>query len=110
MYAEIAVVRGAVKTEVDAEGNGRPGRIFATAVKAYLANFISVNIHLPLSEALPTLFAGFVFNFSKIFSDWDLDARAMVAMGRYGKWRTTIFYNGQRVIVPLREMQHKERK
>lgn len=36
MDTEIPVVGRAIETEVDAEGDGRPGGIFRAAIKAYL--------------------------------------------------------------------------
>ena len=35
---KIAVVRGAVETEVDAERNGGPRRVFGSAIEAHLVN------------------------------------------------------------------------
>ena len=39
VYTEVAVVGGAVETQVDAERDGRPGGVLGTAVEADLIGF-----------------------------------------------------------------------
>ena len=75
MDTQVPVVGRAIKTEVYAEGDGRPGRVFRATVEAYLRG------QLPRKRFLRgwahTLFAGFVLSFSKIF--WDCALVALMA-------------------------------
>lgn len=85
VYTKVAVVRGTVQTQVDAERNRRPSRILLSAVKAYLGRqwrALSLEIQsLPSRSVFHTLFAGFNFNFSNIFSDCCLVARPLILAG-----------------------------
>lgn len=71
---EIAVIRGAIKTEIDTERNGRPCRVLGAAVEAYLHAIILLAYNAQIRDrgtrgggGVRTLFAGFNFSFSKIF-------------------------------------------
>lgn len=91
------MVRGAVETEVDAEGDGRPCRILLAAVEADLAvqaqsvyhecRYRDRNPSRRVKSAIEhvcrllALLAGLDFSFSKIFSDCCLVARALILAG-----------------------------
>lgn len=83
------MVRGAVEAEVDTKGHRGPRRVLCTAVEASLAipepSAIDILRHGAhhiswgtASGSRPTLFAGLVFSFSKIFSDCCLEARPLI--------------------------------
>jgi hypothetical protein len=84
MDAEVSVVRGAVKAEIDAEWDRCPGGILRAAVETYLHVVSIATKHGGTGER--TLFAGLVLSFSNIFSDSDFGANAMavVSCGEYG--------------------------
>lgn len=97
---EVAVVRGAIEAEVDAEGDRRPCRVLLATVEADLPSQTNTKVspgpgRLPglqlqatikaaewrgasRRRVLLALLAGFDFNFSKIFSDCCLLARTLI--------------------------------
>lgn len=84
MDTEVAVVRGAVETEVDAERNGGPGGILLAAVEADLLAQVAVStinalggVSMSLAASL-ALLAGFDLSFSKILSDCCFEARPLI--------------------------------
>ena len=82
--AEVAVVGGAVETQVDAKGDRGPGRVLLAAVEADLGGSVSTcdasrrECGRDDCGRLLALFAGFVFSFSKSLSDCCLDARPLM--------------------------------
>lgn len=89
---KVSVVRGAVKTQVDAKRDRGPRWVVLATIEANLHTTKTISDERTPGErrakdkALRTLFAGFDFNFSNILIDSCFDARAvMVAIPGRGE-------------------------
>jgi len=90
VHAQVAVVRGAVEAEVDAERHRRPRRVLLAAVKAYLmAPRVSTSPKRDGRVPGLTLLAGLDLSFSKILCDCCLVARPLI-LGRR-RWPCRVF-------------------
>jgi len=76
--AEVAVVGGAIEAQIDAQGDGRPGRVLLAAVEADLGAVSMCRQSRRADTGRLALFAGFDLSFSKILSDCCLDARPLI--------------------------------
>lgn len=75
------MVGGAVQTQVDAKGDGRPRRILLAAVETDLQRSQRQHIYrdsICICDVSLTLFAGFDLSLSKILIDCCFDARAAI--------------------------------
>jgi hypothetical protein len=111
---KVPVVRGAVKTQVDAKGDRGPRWVVLATIEANLHTTKIVSGERrpgegrPKDRALRTLFAGFDFNFSNILIDSCFDARAaIVAIPGGANDKGEIESNGENSCGAQREWQKR---